>query len=96
MDKDRAHAAAARAFAREHALGNVQILQADARRTGLPGATFDLVHVRLLLVNINRPAEVVAEMTRLAKPGGWVAALEADVLGLCFPPDPAVDRVTDC
>ena len=73
----------------------MQILQAGARRTGLPGATFDLVHARLLLVNINRPAEVVAEMTRLAKPGGWVAALEADVLGLCFPPDPAVDRVTE-
>jgi len=95
VDKDRGYAAAARAFAREHALGNVQILQADARRTGLPGATFDLVHARLLLVNINRPAEVVTEMARLAKPGGWVAALEADILGLCFPPDPAVDRVTE-
>jgi len=95
VDKDNGHAAAARAFAREHALANVQILQADARRTGLPSATFDLVHTRLVLVNINRPAEVVAEMARLAKPGGWVAALEADILGLCFPPDAAVDRLTE-
>ena len=95
VDKDNGHAAAARAFAHEHALANVQILQADARRTGLPSAAFDLVHTRLVLVNINRPAEVVAEMARLAKPGGWVAALEADILGLCFPPDAAVDRLTE-
>ena len=95
VDNDGGHAAAARAFAREHALANVQILQADARRTGLPGAAFDLVHARLVLVNINRPAEVVAEMARLARPGGWVAALEADILGLCYPPHPAVDRLTE-
>jgi len=48
-----------------------------------------------VLVNISRPAEVVAEMARLARPGGWVAALEADILGLCYPPHPAVDRVTE-
>jgi SAM-dependent methyltransferase len=95
VDQDHAHAAAARIFAREQALANVQILQADARRTGLPGGTFDLVHARLVLVNVNRPAEVVAEMARLAKPGGRVVALEADILGLYFPSDPAVDRVTE-
>jgi len=34
-------------------------------------------------------------MARLAKPGGWVAALEPDVLGLCYPAHPAMDRLTE-
>jgi len=95
VDQDAAHAAAARAFSWEHKLGNVQIVHADARHTGLPGGTFDLVHTRLVLVNIPRPDQVVAEMARLAKPGGHIAALEADILGLCYPPHPALNRVTE-
>jgi ubiquinone/menaquinone biosynthesis C-methylase UbiE len=51
---------------------------ADARHTGLPSGTFDLVHARTLLVNIPELAEVVAEMVRLAKPGGWVASQEPE------------------
>jgi hypothetical protein len=31
------------------------------------------VHARTLLVTIPEPAEVLAEMVRLARPGGWVA-----------------------
>jgi SAM-dependent methyltransferase len=84
----------ARAFAGRHGLDNVQVLTADARHTGLPAATFDVVHARLVLANISRPDQVAAEMARLAKPGGWVAALEPDLLGLCYPPHPAVDQLT--
>jgi len=94
-DADPGYAALARAFVRERALANVQVLDADARRTGLPGAAFDLVHSRMVLVSISRPAEVVTEMARLAKPGGWVAALEADATAICYPPHPALDRLTE-
>lgn len=94
VDLNPAHAATARDFAARRGLGNVQIVTADARRTGLPGGTFDVVHARLLMVNVPRPEEVAAEMARLAKPGGWVAALESDVTVLCYPPHPAVDRAT--
>jgi ubiquinone/menaquinone biosynthesis C-methylase UbiE len=38
---------------------------ADARHTGLPSGSFDLVHTRTLLITIPEPAEVVAEMVRL-------------------------------
>ena len=86
---------AARAFAARHGLANVHVLTADARHTGLPGGTFDLVHTRMALANIAQPGEVVTEMARLAKPGGWVAALEPDVLGLCYPAHPAMDRLTE-
>ena len=95
VDLDSGHAASARAFARDRSLANVQVVSADARRTGLPGAAFDLVHTRLVLVNISRPGEVVAEMARLAKPGGSVAALEVDALGVCYPRHPALDRLTE-
>ena len=78
LDADPAHVAMARELARQDGLRNVAIVAADARRTGLPPGSFDLVHARTLLVNVPEPAEVVAEMVRLARPGGWVASLEPD------------------
>ena len=79
LDADPAHAPMARRYAREHGLANVEVMTADARHTGLPSGSFDLVHARTLLVTIPEPAEVVAEMVRLARPGGWVASQEPDV-----------------
>ena len=90
------HVELARELVLQQGLSNVEVLQGDARRTGLPSATFDLVHSRLLLVNIPRPHEVVAEMARLTKPGGWVVLEEADAaVHLCHPPHPAWDRLTE-
>src|SRR5262249_9442920 len=86
----------AREFADERGLRDVEIVAADARHTGLPAASFDLVHSRTLLVTIPEPQTVVAEMVRLATPGGWVASLEADTeYALCHPPHPAFDRVCE-
>ena len=87
-------------LAREHVarlgLANVAVMQGDARATGLPSASFDVVHARTLLINIPDPGEVVAEMARLTSPGGWVAALEPDaVLTLCYPPHPAWDQLVE-
>lgn len=94
LDADPTHTAMAREYAAERGLGCVEVLTADARHTGLPSASFDLVHARTLLVNIPEPAEVVSEMARLAKPGGWVAGLEADLEhSLCYPPLAEWDRL---
>jgi SAM-dependent methyltransferase len=69
---------------------------ADARRTGLPSSSFDLVHARTLLVTVPEPAEVVAEMVRLARPDGWVASLEPDAeYSLCYPAHPAWARLCE-
>jgi ubiquinone/menaquinone biosynthesis C-methylase UbiE len=46
LDLDPVHVALAHAFVAEQGLANVEILQTDARRTGLPAASFDLVHAR--------------------------------------------------
>ena len=93
LDADPGHVAAAAGFARSGP-GNVQVIRGDARHTGLPPGSFDLVHARTLLVTIPEPAEVLAEMVRLARPGGWVASQEPDVEhSLCYPPLPAWDRL---
>lgn len=96
LDADPAHTAMAARFTAERGLMGVQVLTADARATGLPPESFDLVHARTLLVNVPRPAEVVAEMARLARPGGWVVAMEPDTeYALCYPPHPAFSRISE-
>lgn len=94
LDSDPAHTALARQYVTRAGLADVEVITADARRTGLPSGSFDLVHARTLLVNIPDPAEVVAEMVRLAQPGGWVASQEPDAEhALCYPPLPAWDHL---
>jgi ubiquinone/menaquinone biosynthesis C-methylase UbiE len=96
LEIDPAIAVLAREFAAEHGLANVDIVPGDARSTGLPPGSFDLVHARTLLINVAEPAGVVAEMVRLARPGGWVVSLEPDgPISVCYPPHPAWDRLLE-
>ena len=96
LDADPAHTAMAAGFVSAHGLSGVAIVTADARRTGLRSGSFDLVHARTLLINVPEPAVVVAEMVRLAKPGGRVAVAEPDTEhALCYPPHPAFDRMCE-
>jgi SAM-dependent methyltransferase len=74
-------------------LWNVEMVHADASATGLPRASFNLVHARLLLVNLPEPRKIVDEMIALVRPGGIVAAHEGDWgISFCHPPSPAWDR----
>jgi SAM-dependent methyltransferase len=87
LEQDEAVVGLARAFVAEHRLANVEVLRGDARATGLPRASFDLVHARLLLVNVPHPEGFVAEMAALVRPCGAVALQEADLVSLlCDPP----------
>jgi ubiquinone/menaquinone biosynthesis C-methylase UbiE len=80
-----------RRLAAQHGL-RVEFVEADATATGLPDESFDLVHARTLLLNVQNPAEIVAEMVRIAKPGGVVAVQEPDASAWnCDPPHPAFD-----
>jgi SAM-dependent methyltransferase len=64
--------------------------------TGLPRASFDGAHMRLLLVNVPEPERIVREMVSLVRPGGWVASFESDLLSLvCDPPLPEWTRLLD-
>ena len=96
LDADPAHTAMAAEFATGRGLSGVEIITADARRTGLPSGSFDLVHARTLLVNVPEPARVVAEMARLTRPGGWVVSMEPDSeYAMCYPPHPAFTRLCE-
>jgi SAM-dependent methyltransferase len=96
LDADPAHTAMAADFVVRQGLRQVQIVTADARHTGLPSGSFDCVHARTLLINVPDPADVVGEMARLAKPGGWVVSVEPDTdYSMCYPPQAAFQRVCE-
>lgn len=95
LDFDAASVALAQAYALEHGLSNVQVMEGDAGNTGLPDSSFDAVHARTLLINVPDPAAVVTEMVRLTRPGGVVAAMEPDIpLTVCYPRLEAWDRMS--
>jgi len=96
LDSDPSHITQARRHAERSGLDGVEVVIADARHTGLPAGSFDLVHARTLLVTIPEPEEVLAEMVRLAKPGGIVVSQEPDVgYSICYPPIAAWDRLSE-
>ena len=69
----------ARRFAADLDLTQVEVREGDAYDTGLPRASFDGAHMRLVLVNVPKPELIVREIVSLVRPGGWVASFEADV-----------------
>ena len=74
----------------------IEAVRADAAATALPTSEFDLVHARTLLINVTNPETVLAELVRLARPGGTVALQEPDAAAwVCDPPHPAFDRLRD-
>ena len=96
LDADADHVALASRYLADRGLNDVEVLCGDARSTGLDAGSFDVVHARALLVNLPEPAEVLAEMARLARPGGWVVGLEPDAqVAICHPPHPAFDRLCE-
>ena len=96
LDANPAHVAMASEFVASRGLSNVEVVCGDARHTGLESGSFDLVHARTLLITVPQPAEVLREMVRLARPGGWVAGLEPDTeAAICYPPHPAFDRLCE-
>jgi ubiquinone/menaquinone biosynthesis C-methylase UbiE len=96
LDAEPAHVAMASELVAKRGLPDVEVVAGDARHTGLPSDSFDLAHARTLLVNVPEPADVLAEMVRLIRPGGWVAGLEPDTeLAICYPHHPAFDRLAE-
>ena len=96
LERDPRLVALAQAFVAERGFTTVEVIQGDARSTGLPQGAFDLVHERLVLVNVPEPEQILAEMVELARPGGVVAAWEVDDASwLCDPAHPAWTRIME-
>jgi SAM-dependent methyltransferase len=80
---------AARAEAARRGQRNVSFGVGDVRRLGFPDATFDIVHAHQVLQHLTDPVAALAEMRRVCRPGGAVAARDGDYGGfLWFPGDP--------
>jgi SAM-dependent methyltransferase len=84
----------ARRFAADLGLTQVEVREGDAYDTGLPRASFDGAHARLVLVTVPKPELIVRELVSLVRPGGWVASFEADFLSHNVdPPSPEYSRL---
>ncbi len=82
----------ARAEIAKRGLRNVRVVQADALNTGLEKNAYDLVHERLVLINVSAREAFVTEMLSLLRPGGSLVLADVDnVSWLCQPPHPSWD-----
>jgi hypothetical protein len=86
-DIDREKLAHARAWAAREGLGNVDFVEADAMRSGLAPASFDLVHTRFAISVIRNGFAILDHMLTLARPKGIVFIEEANTHTMqCDPP----------
>ena len=82
----------AKAEIAKRGLSNVRMIEADALKTGLEKASFDLAHERLVMINIPARDAFLTEMLSLLRPGGTVALEDVDnVSWLCQPAHPSWD-----
>lgn len=75
-------------FASSRGLTNVTFLPIDANDLPFPDNTFDIVYCHQVLQHVKDPVGILREMRRVAKPGGIVAAREADYKAFAWYPEP--------
>lgn len=83
------------AGAREHAAGvdNVRFAVGDVYALDAPDDTYDVVHAHQVLQHLGDPVCALREMLRVCRPGGVVAARDADYAAMFWhPADPRLDR----
>jgi SAM-dependent methyltransferase len=77
-DVDAALLGAATESCEQAGFDHVRAVCDDLFRSALPGGMFDLVHARLQLGPLGRPAEQLAAYRRLLRPGGVLVLEDAD------------------
>jgi SAM-dependent methyltransferase len=86
----------ARAEAQRRNLSNVSFGTADVHKLDFPDDTFDVVHAHQVLQHVADPVRALREMRRVCRPGGVIAARDADYAGfIWFPRLPALDLWLD-
>lgn len=72
---------------------NIEFRVADVMALDFPDDTFDVVHAHQVLQHLADPVGALAEMRRVCRPGGLVAARDGDYAGFVwFPAIPALDE----
>ena len=90
VDREPEVLAGARAAAVERGVGNVRFEPADVYELPFPDDSFDVVFAHQLLQHLTRPRAALAEMARVARPRGLVAARDADFGTMVHAPDVAL------
>lgn len=72
---------------------NVAFAVADVHALPYPDGTFDIVHAHQVLQHVADPVRALGEMRRVCRPGGIVAARDADYAAMTwYPPVPYLDE----
>ena len=88
-----AELALSRALAADRGIQNVDFAVEDVHALSFADDTFDVVHAHQVLQHVADPVRALREMRRVAKPGGVVAARDADYAGFhWFPLLPELDE----
>ena len=98
VEREARFAAMARTEIAKRGLRNVSIVEGDTLSADLEKGTFDLVHERLVLINVpvaNQHA-IVSSMVALARPGGVLATESWDRAShACYPEHPSWQVLND-
>jgi SAM-dependent methyltransferase len=88
--------AVARQEAERQGRRNVSFQTGDVYRLAFDDGAFDVVHAHQVLQHLSDPVAALAEMGRVGRPGGLVAARDSDYGGMFwFPEDPELDEWLD-
>jgi len=88
VEREARFAQMARDEIKRRGLQNVSIVEGDLLSAQLEAGSFDLVHERLVLLNVPQPNQqsIVAQMLSLVRPGGLIVVENWDrVSYLCYP-----------
>jgi SAM-dependent methyltransferase len=79
--------ALSRQTAERRGVSNVSFAVADVHGLSFADESFDLVHAHQVLQHVGDPVRALREMARVTRPGGIVAARDADYGGFVWYPD---------
>jgi SAM-dependent methyltransferase len=82
-----AELALSRQTAQQRGLTNMSFAVEDIHALSFPHETFDVVHAHQVLQHVANPVLALREMARVTRPGGLVAARDADYGGFLWYPD---------
>src|SRR5580692_1202383 len=83
----------ARQEAERRGQANVRFETGDVYQLAFEDGAFDVVHAHQVLQHLSDPVAALAEMRRVCRPGGLVAARDGDYGGFFwFPADPGLDE----
>lgn len=77
----------AQRLAEERQVKNVSFQQMDGNQLPFEDGTFDIVYSHQTLQHVGNPVDMLKEMRRVAKPGGFVAARDADYKSFAWFPE---------